>query len=352
VFAEVWAPLVGVDTHGCKHWIFGLLSQLQATNGIPPCRGFETEARQQTRDWLGRYGKKSWGDFAPTERVGIAQFGSKVASIIEDVLKRYIKALRRKLREDGPLQRLVDDDQLALIFRYLHEFHFRYEQSFGYTEEHINALGDFTPDNILRIRSTGFGAKLIAGLMMADRVQAARSRQYKERERVGFLQVEVEKIPKDCKDCPVCKEEMGVMNLDATQESCIQLVICCGQYFGEECLKTWLSAARNGGRAKGSCPHCRYIFPQAFMDKLLGPEQESEEDPSSDDFEPAPSIDPEYQQITNLLTPSPAPQIQLDPTQESQVELATTTMTATIADGDHLEIDLGPMSEDDFLMEG
>lgn len=391
VFADEWAPLVGFGTHIYEDLSFRLLSQLQAVNKVPPCRGFERQAREESRKWLARYGKKSWGDFTPTEEAGIAQFGSKIASIINDILRRYVRALRRKLRKDGPLKRMVDDESLALIFIYLHEFHCQYEQCFGYMEAHVNALGEITVNNIVRIRTTGYGAKLIAGLMMADRVQAAKLRQINELERVSLLQVDIKKIPKDSKDCPVCKEEMGATNIDGTQESCIQLVICCNQYFGEACLKTWLSAARNGGRTRASCPNCRYQFPQSFMDKLLGPEQEPEADSSSDDFEPAPSTDPESQQIINLITPSPSPQlqldlnqesqvelatspalawytefqqtinpttssppsqIQLDPTQESQLEVATTTMTAIIAEGGHMEIDLGPQSDDEFLMEG
>lgn len=88
------------------------------------------------------------------------------------------------------------------------------------------------------------------------------------------------------------------------------------------------------------------------MEKLLGPEEESEEYYSSDDFEPAPSMDPEYQRIINLITPSSSPQIQLDPNQESQVELAITAAPAIVADSGHMEIDLGALSDDEFLMEG
>lgn len=88
------------------------------------------------------------------------------------------------------------------------------------------------------------------------------------------------------------------------------------------------------------------------MDKLLGPEEESEEYYSSDDFEPAPSMDPEFQRIINLITPSPSPGVQLDENQESQVELSNNAARAMVADGGRMEIDLGLLSDDDFLMEG
>lgn len=344
VFADLWSPQVCTNSIIISIRICADLSQLQATNREPPCSGFDTQAREESKTWLGSRGKKTWGGFTPTEEVAIAQFGTKVASIINDILKRYVKALRRKLRDDGPLQRMIDEDHIALVFSYLHEFHVQFEQSFGYMDEHPNALGSIA-DDTLRIRTTAFGAKLVAGLMMADRIQAAKLRQYQERKRIGFLEVDLENIPKDRKDCPVCKEEMSVKSPDGTQESCLHLVICCGQYVGETCLKTWLHAARNEGMTKASCPNCRYIFPPAFMEKLLGPEDESEEYYSSDDFEIAESIAPEF---VNLITPSSSPQIQLDPNQESQVELAVTAAPAMVADSGHMEIDLEIPSDDDF----
>jgi hypothetical protein len=315
----------------------------QIVNQQPLCPGFDAQARQESKAWLEtRKKKSSWGKLTPAEQIIISQFGSKIESIIRNVMRRWNRAMQEKIRTDREFRRIGQFQHVTLILQYLQDFNRQYEEAFGYIEEKKNSDLGVVQDGTVIITSTGYGAKLVLGLMMGDRVQVAREIRKQERYLIGLLEVDHTGLKEDEKHCPICQDEMGVENLDGVKETCVEMAVCCGQYFGEICLKTWFSEYSNDGSTKTTCPYCRSNVPQPLLYKFLGWDDDESDGNDTDDNDPAQLIALDYQQFVNLLNPSSSPQRQLDPDQESQVEVAIEA-----AAGVPMEID-----NDDFQMEG
>jgi len=252
--------------------------------------------------------------------------------------------MQEKIRTEREFRRVGQFQHVTLILQYLQDFTRQYEEAFGYMEENHNSDLGVVSDGTVTIKSTGYGAKLVLGLMMGDRVQVARNIRKNERYLIGLLEVDkTDVLKEDEKHCPICQDEMGVENLDGVKEACVEMAICCGQYFGEVCLKTWFSEHSNDGSTKTTCPYCRFNVPQPLLYKFLGWDDDEHDGYNTDDNDPAQVTAPEYQQFVNLLSPNSSPQIQLDPNQESQVEIATEAATSS----GFMELD-----PDDFQMEG
>lgn len=228
------------------------------------------EARLGTKEYLTlRPTKAAFGKLTPTECTLVAQFGGDMASIFKDVMKRWARVLFAKIRKERDLRAIPDFEYVAVIMEYLKVFQDEYESKFGKMGEGLSGpLGEIV-DKLVYIRSTGYGARIFLSLMMADRVHVIESSRKRERRRVGFLDLDPSKLDEDSQDCSVCRDRLGVANPEGRMEMPIKLVICCGQVMGRQCLKHWLSQFAYSHIYRGTCPVCRFKFPQSFIQKLF-----------------------------------------------------------------------------------
>ncbi|RDL39548.1 uncharacterized protein BP5553_03888 [Venustampulla echinocandica] len=271
----------------------------QASDGRPLCQGLTAFARERSQAWLISQNKvPSYDRFTPAEEPVVAMFGTGVASIMKDVIKRWADAMGSKLGEDQRLRPIKPMEQGNLIMKYITDFQQAYELMYGKIEDSRSILGE-PRDEIPHIRSTGHGAKLLLGLMMTDRLRVFCRLRTLERMEIGFRELEVKDLEQDSRKCPICQDEIGVQDVDGSKESPIVLVICCGQIIGEACLKRWLLDRYD--ETRDSCPICRFEFPKSFLNKLLGEDWYDEWD-----F-PDEGLDADDYEIINLISPSPNP---------------------------------------------
>lgn len=203
--------------------------------------------------------------------------------IMKDVLKRWARAMRSKLRGDPGLRPIRESEYVNLIMEYLNDFQEGYETVFGMMERNVNSQLGQIKDNTAHIRSTAYAAKVFLGLFMADRLHVVEKLRREERERIGFVEIDEAVLEEDSKNCPVCQDPMCAENQDGEKENPIQLVICCGQVIGENCMKQWLSEFGYGDKQRDSCPVCRFQFPESSMRKLFDTEEEEEEESNGDE---------------------------------------------------------------------
>lgn len=211
-----------------------------------------------------------YGELTPTEVHAVKQFGSPTTTILADILKRWSHVMRAKLRRDPEYRPVREKEHVHLIMEYLRLFQETWEGVFGLMEEqrpNEEVLGPIKNQTVY-INSTGYGAKVLLGLIMADRIHVVERLGTSKREELGYLMVDRETLDPDCRNCAICQDEMGVENPEGTSERAIKLVVCCGQAIGESCLRAWLSE-KIGGLLKGNCPVCRYHFQDAFLEKLF-----------------------------------------------------------------------------------
>jgi hypothetical protein len=177
--------------------------------------------------------------------------------------------MRAKLRVEPELRPIRDLEHVCLIIDYLEIFRDSYESKFGKMEESNRGQPGETKDGCVYITSTGYGAKIFLGLMMADRIHVIdRQRRYL-REKIGFADLDISTLGDDSKNCPICHDPMSVENPEGIKEDPIELTICCSQVIGRRCLKTWLREFVYGDMLRDTCPICRFKFPETFMEKLF-----------------------------------------------------------------------------------
>ena len=177
--------------------------------------------------------------------------------------------MRAKLRVEPELRPIRDLEHVCLIIDYLEIFRDSYESKFGKMEESNRGQPRETKDGCVYITSTGYGAKIFLGLMMADRIHVIdRQRRYL-REKIGFADLDISTLGDDSKNCPICHDPMSVENPEGIKEDPIELTICCSQVIGRRCLKTWLREFVYGDMLRDTCPICRFKFPETFMEKLF-----------------------------------------------------------------------------------
>ena len=163
---------------------------------------------------------------------------------------------------------------MNLIMEYLDVFQKLYEKTFGKMEtgKSSSALGEIKKNTIF-IKSTGYGVKVVLGLLMADRMHVVERKRKLEREIVGLMEVEVEHLEYDAKDCPICQDPMGIESPEGIKETPLQMVICCGQVIGARCLRAWLGELVYEDVYRDNCPTCRFKFPGSFLETLFSKDE-------------------------------------------------------------------------------
>jgi hypothetical protein len=276
-------------------------------DGRPLCKGFTMAAREQAKAWLYYQKLSEFGSLSPSEEVITHQFGATIETLIKKTLKNWAKALRAKIRVDGPYKSLKEREHVQLIMDHLMKYHDCYEALYGLMEDsRLGQLGHIK-DNTVYIRSTGYGVKVLIGLMMADRLHVIDKFRREERERISYESVPASDLPDDSKNCPICQDPLDTETPEGTSEQALKLIICCGQVIGESCLKAWL--AQSGRGVRKNCPTCRFQFTPGFMEKLFEGEEpwlEGEDSEEDDDIEDAIVVDAPA--VVDLVSPSPEPQ--------------------------------------------
>lgn len=116
---------------------------------------------------------------------------------------------------------------------------------------------------LVYLNSSPQAIKMLVICMVTDRIHALDELRNKRRQQTGATLVNVEDLPSDAKDCPICREAFGVQNEQEEIESPVRLVSCCGQYAGERCLQEWYRSPQGL-----SCPLCRRTPSSSFFEKL------------------------------------------------------------------------------------
>ncbi|KAL5329058.1 hypothetical protein ACEPPN_002567 [Leptodophora sp. 'Broadleaf-Isolate-01'] len=263
---------------------------------IAICKGYTPIAREASKCYLMTMSFEAYGELTPIENPIVAKFGSTVKGIMEGTLRSWSLALKDLLDKGHPAQAIVEREHVALIMKYLAVYHQKWEKDFGTMEipEQRHKDSGASNSSEIYIHSTGYGCKVLLGLMMADRIHVVERLRRKERERICLEVVPVDTLDENCQNCYICTEQMGVETPEGACEQPIRLAICCRNIMGEECLKIWLSdACVLGKKQNDSCPMCRKKFPDIFLEKLFKgavpplrvPADDTDDDDDDDDDE-------------------------------------------------------------------
>ena len=296
-----------------------------SSEALPICKGFTPDARRQNKLYLSSKPLSLYGNLSPSEESFTLQFGSTVQKLMRETLTDWMAAVRNRIEACGPYKRLRDHESVVIIMEHLQNYHEKYESLYGEMEDH-NLWGKLN-DKSVYIRSTGYGVKVLLGLMMADRLHIIDKVRKEERERLCFERIPSSDLPVDSKNCCICQDPLDTPTPEGPSEQGLKLIICCCQIMGENCLKTWLS--RSGSGIRKNCPNCRFDFPLCFLFKLFGEEynvdinSDEEEDVPEESIavsqsaevislvSPAaqqlPGTEPELESERDLRSPAPSP---------------------------------------------
>jgi hypothetical protein len=271
---------------------------------LPLCKGFNEAARRQTKDYLHSKPLSFLGQFSPMEEGLTMQFGTTIQRITRETLAEWAAAIQVIMKETGPYKSLKERESVIMIMEHLCNFHQKYEEVYGLMEE-TSTFGK-VKGNAVHIQSTGYGVKVLCGLLMADRLHVIEKIRKEERERVCFERVDNSDLPADGKNCNVCQDPLDTETPEGTSEQGLKLIICCQQVIGEFCLKEWL--ARSGPSLRKNCPNCRFDFPSCFLVKLFGEgyQMEVDSEDGGDDLEDTIVVE-QPREVIDLLSPSPEP---------------------------------------------
>ncbi|KFY84628.1 hypothetical protein V500_09163 [Pseudogymnoascus sp. VKM F-4518 (FW-2643)] len=82
---------------------------------------------------------------------------------------------------------------------------------------------------LVYLNSSPQAIKMLVICMVTDRIHALDELRHKRRQEAGATLVTIEDLPNDAKDCPICRETLGVHNEVGELECPVRLVSCCGQ---------------------------------------------------------------------------------------------------------------------------
>ncbi|KAH8668179.1 hypothetical protein BGZ60DRAFT_515588 [Tricladium varicosporioides] len=236
-------------------------SPKSAINGAL-CPGFTPAAREATKQYLSSREQMAFFPIpTPLEEPVLALFAPTLSELMKMTLAQWATDMLTRLAPG--LRPINEKEQVDRIMNHLKNFQRHYECAYGRIEETRGGILGEIKDNTVYIRSTGYGAKVLLGLLMADRLHVIDRERRKSREAIGFEEMVVTELDKDNRNCLICGDEFGV----ESGERPLQLVICCSKIFGDACLRLWLEGY--DGRTNQTCPHCRHRFPASFIDRLI-----------------------------------------------------------------------------------
>jgi hypothetical protein len=195
----------------------------------------------------------------------MGKLGCDVAAIIVKLLRRWTDHMI-KVNKELPFTRAIEvsPDNIEIIDRYTGLFKHEWEEVFGKMDgTDMLWLPLHVDPPFYHNLSTGDAARTFFRVMLVTRLQAMEKRRRVWRDIMGFKDVSLKKLPEDVKDCHICQQPLGVPDEDGEIEMPIQVVTCCGNYFGANCLRRWYGEF---GNAK--CPLCKWTASISFLEKL------------------------------------------------------------------------------------
>ncbi|KAL3423379.1 hypothetical protein PVAG01_05126 [Phlyctema vagabunda] len=214
--------------------------------------GYETSARDRIKRnfYELKYDTSIIGKLTEAEKVIFGRFGEQVGQLFGTLIQAWYLEMKAKLVTLDI--RSVNEDCSVyedICLKYTEEFHTQYEILYGKLPKPDDGKGRRL------VLTTGIAAKLCLFMLLHDRCFALIARMVRSRrwEQIGLVQIERSAIPDDCKNCPICFEEMGVVSPEDEVDQGIKLAACCEQIIGEVCLQTSLDFDNR-------CPLCRYRF--------------------------------------------------------------------------------------------
>ncbi|KAE9370502.1 hypothetical protein N431DRAFT_411916 [Stipitochalara longipes BDJ] len=298
-------PEIGRPLHKTEQPISGPFCKLWTPSnpdGPSLYKGYHSTKRQEIKEYLYSKQLSHVSRFAPMEEALTIQLGSTVQRLMKETIKKWFVSIKVMVKETPCFRELNTRDAVVLIMEHLQDYHYKYEAIFGVMEE-TTTFGKIN-GGAVHVQSTGYGVKLLLGLMLADRIHVIDRFLRLERERICFEQVDSSDLPIDSKNCCVCQDPLDIETPEGTSEQGLKLIICCRQVIGENCLKEWLS--RSGPAIRKNCPNCRYDFPMCFLVKLFGEGYSMEEDEEEEELDMANTIVVEQPRgVVDLVSPSP-----------------------------------------------
>lgn len=201
----------------------------------------------------------------PEELRIMEKLGRHVAAIFMELLPRWTNEMI-KLNNKLPFTRAIEEslDNIKIIEEYTRLFKHEWEEMFRKMDgSDMHWLPLHVGSSFYHNLSTGDAARMFFGLMLYTRLQAMERRRRDWREIIGFKDIPLKELPGDIKDCHICQQPLGVPDEDGEIEMPIQVVACCGNYFGANCLRRWYGEFENT-----KCPLCKWTASTSFLDKL------------------------------------------------------------------------------------
>lgn len=184
--------------------------------------------------------------------------------LINGIMKNWGATFLDTLAKDDGSHRLDQNLHVALVVEHLEKYVEGFEDKFGKMAE---PNSHEIPDGGVVIHCTGYGVKILLGMMMTDRILIM---DRVRAEKLTLPRVELHDIPLNDEgavdDCAICWCEI---------EDPVWARACCRKYFCIGCLKRQLSTMDDGVR-RTKCPHCCYVFPLAVIHTLFDGEQNYE----------------------------------------------------------------------------
>ena len=195
----------------------------------------------------------------------IAKLGHDVAAIIIELLRRWTYHMI-KVNKELPFTRAIEVslENTQTIDSYTRFFKHEWEEVFGKMDgTDMFWLPLHVDPSFYHNLSTGDAAKTFFRVMLVTRLQAMEKRRREWRDITGFKDVPLKELPEDVKDCHICQQPLGVPDEDGKVEMPIQVVACCGNYFGAKCLRRWYGEFENA-----KCPLCKWTASTSFLERL------------------------------------------------------------------------------------
>jgi hypothetical protein len=204
-------------------------------------------------------------DPTPQELSAMEKLGHFVADIILELLPLWTKE-QIKYNEDLPFTRAIELslENVQFIEKYVRLFEQKWEDIYGKMDRTEILWCPFDgQQRFEQSLSTGDATKSFFRQMLLTRLQAMEERRLAWRKVICFEETSLDQLPRDVKDCHICQQPLGVPDEDGNIEMPIQVVACCGNYFGGNCLRRWYGEFENA-----KCPLCKWTASTSFLEKL------------------------------------------------------------------------------------
>lgn len=160
-----------------------------------------------------------------------------------------------------------------MVARVGKRFKLEWQDIFGEMDDEYKNLS-LLPQSILRggavpiaVRSTGAASKIFCCQMLVARLIAFDSRRKRNNQEIAYIDVAPKGLPGDVTKCIICHDEFVSEAEQGNAETPIQVLACCGNYFGKECLRRWYRGATKA--RPRHCPLCNKGPSGQLLDKLL-----------------------------------------------------------------------------------